>query len=91
MIRKALFAVLLLCGAAASAQNGSSNGDLTSSRPNAGGEPDEITVRLGLLDISGRRVMDLSPGSNDIRHLRPGVYFVRREDVEQTTKVILTR
>ena len=52
MIRKALFAVLLLCGAAASAQTGSSNGDLTSSRPNAGGEPDEITVRLGLLDIS---------------------------------------
>ncbi len=53
MIRKALFAVFLLCSAAASAQNGSPNGDLTSTRPNAGGEPDEIKVLVGLLDIGG--------------------------------------
>jgi YVTN family beta-propeller protein len=30
-----------------------------------------------LLDITGRRVMDLKPGENDIRHISPGVYFVR--------------
>ena len=53
MIRNALFVVLLLCGAAASAQSGSSNGDLITVRPNAGGQPDEITVRIGLLDIGG--------------------------------------
>jgi hypothetical protein len=30
-----------------------------------------------LLDISGRKVMDLKPGANDVRALAPGVYFVR--------------
>jgi len=30
-----------------------------------------------LLDISGRRVMELQAGANDVRHLAPGVYFVR--------------
>jgi hypothetical protein len=30
-----------------------------------------------LLDITGRRVMGLKPGDNDIRHLAPGVYYVR--------------
>ena len=54
MIRKVLPAVsLLLWVAAASAQTGSPNGDLTSTRPNAGGAPDEITVLVGLLDIAG--------------------------------------
>jgi len=32
-----------------------------------------------LLDISGRKVMDLSPGPNDISRLSPGVYFVKEE------------
>ena len=54
MMNRIIVAVLLvLCGAAAYAQTGSTNGDLTSSRPNAGGEPDEIKVLLGLLDIGG--------------------------------------
>ena len=30
-----------------------------------------------LLDISGRKVMDLVPGANDVSGLAPGVYFVR--------------
>jgi len=30
-----------------------------------------------LLDASGRKVMDLRPGANDVRTLAPGVYFVR--------------
>ena len=29
-----------------------------------------------LLDVSGRRVLALSPGPNDVSHLSPGVYFV---------------
>jgi len=32
-----------------------------------------------LLDAAGRKVMDLQPGKNDIRHLAPGVYFVQAE------------
>jgi hypothetical protein len=30
-----------------------------------------------LLDISGRKVLDLKPGANDVRSLALGVYFVR--------------
>ncbi len=30
-----------------------------------------------LLDISGRKVLDLRPGANDVSRLAPGVYFVR--------------
>jgi hypothetical protein len=32
-----------------------------------------------LLDISGRKVMELQPGENDIRHVATGVYFLRDE------------
>jgi hypothetical protein len=35
-----------------------------------------------LLDAAGRWAMDLAPGPNDIRHLAPGVYFVRRPETE---------
>jgi hypothetical protein len=54
-----------------------------------------------LLDASGRRVTDLVPGRNDIRHLAPGVYFVREHttgsrqplgrDASRVTKVVLVR
>ena len=51
-----------------------------------------------LLDISGRQVMVLRPGANDVRALAPGVYFVREQDsrglgVEDSMvrKVIVTR
>jgi hypothetical protein len=30
-----------------------------------------------LLDASGRRVMELHPGANDVRHLATGIYFIR--------------
>lgn len=30
----------------------------------------------GLLDISGRKVMELAPGANDVSALSPGVYFL---------------
>lgn len=30
-----------------------------------------------LLDASGRKILDLRPGPNDVRYLPPGVYFIR--------------
>jgi hypothetical protein len=32
--------------------------------------------RAGLLDITGRKVLDLQPGANDVSGLAPGAYFV---------------
>jgi hypothetical protein len=49
-----------------------------------------------LLDISGRRVVNLRPGANDVRALAPGVYFVRGPKTEDgrpastVRKVVLT-
>jgi hypothetical protein len=50
-----------------------------------------------LLDIGGRKVMDLHTGANDVSRLAPGVYFVREEPQapglkpEAIRKVIITR
>jgi hypothetical protein len=48
-----------------------------------------------LLDISGRKVMDLGPGENDVRGLAPGVYCVReaqaQAQAQAVRKVVLTR
>jgi hypothetical protein len=47
-----------------------------------------------LVDIAGRKVMDLQPGENDIRHLAPGVYFVRTAESGKRSavrKVIIQR
>ncbi|MEO0079883.1 MAG: hypothetical protein ABIK44_04315 [candidate division WOR-3 bacterium] len=55
-----------------------------------------------LLDITGRKVMELKPGPNNIRHLAPGVYFVRRasgvdscfrrnDNASSVTKVVIAR
>jgi len=35
--------------------------------------------RPALLDACGRTVIELQPGENDIRHLAPGIYYVRGE------------
>jgi len=51
-------------------------------------------ARAELLDISGRKVMELHAGANDLSRLAPGVYFVRSaEDGGPTanTKVVITR
>lgn len=32
---------------------------------------------MSLLNAAGRKVMELVPGENDVRHLAPGIYFVR--------------
>ena len=38
-----------------------------------------VMSRAALLNASGRKVMELQPGDNDVRHLSPGVYFIRAE------------
>jgi len=50
-----------------------------------------------LLDVSGRKVLDLLPGANDVRSLAPGVYFVReaqaqaQAQAQAVRKVVVTR
>ncbi len=51
-----------------------------------------------LLDIGGRKVMNLHPGANDVRALAPGVYFVRQQgsrtrgfEDSSASKVVITR
>lgn len=49
----------------------------------------------GLLDASGRKVLDLRPGANDVSHLPAGTYFVvaasRGSSLAGCRKLILTR
>jgi YVTN family beta-propeller protein len=51
--------------------------------------------KLVLLDISGRKVLELKAGANDIRHLAPGVYFLRetraQAQAQAVRKVVVTR
>jgi hypothetical protein len=49
------------------------NGVLVLEPANGAGRP----ATGALLDISGRKVMDLQAGANDVRALAPGVYFCR--------------
>jgi len=46
-----------------------------------------------LLDISGRKVLGLKPGANDVSRLSPGVYFIReaQPQAQAVRKVVLTR
>jgi len=50
-----------------------------------------------LLDVAGRKVLDLRPGANDVRPLAPGVYFVRsaspaeRSEPSAVCKVVIQR
>ncbi len=61
----------------------------------AGGERSAACARL--LDTSGRQVMELLPGPNDVRSLSPGVYFVREKPqasnpkLQAVQKVVITR
>ena len=51
--------------------------------------------RAALPDVSGRKVLDLHPGANDLRALAPGVYFVREAQAQAQAqairKVVVTR
>jgi len=56
-----------------------------------------IGDRAELLDIAGRKALDLRPGANDVSRLSPGVYFVRSEPSAASrgpstvTKVVIQR
>jgi hypothetical protein len=52
--------------------------------------PSRLFPARSLFAIDGRRVLDLSPGPNDVRSLAPGVYFVRSEP-SAVTKVVIAR
>jgi hypothetical protein len=47
--------------------------------------------RPSLLDISGRNVLDLHPGPNDVSVLAPGVYFVSERQAGSVRRVIVAR
>ena len=62
--------------------------------PLPSGEGQEVRGRSELLEITGRKVMDLVPGPNDVRHLSPGVYFVRAASNDGrmvNSKIVVTR
>jgi hypothetical protein len=42
-----------------------------------------------LVDIAGRPAAHLVPGANELHHLAPGVYFVRREGIHRPRRVII--
>jgi len=52
------------------------------------GEGPEVRDQGVLLDATGRKVMNLLPGPNDVRHLAPGIHFVRQ--ASRIVKVIVT-
>jgi YVTN family beta-propeller protein len=68
------------------------NGDSPSERSARGTVP---IFRAALLDVSGRNVMNLLPGVNDVSKLSPGVYFVREAQAQAPAqavrKVVITR
>jgi hypothetical protein len=48
--------------------------------------------RAELLDVSGRRAMELQPGANDVSRLAPGVYFVDRgSSLVPRSRVVITK
>jgi hypothetical protein len=44
--------------------------------------------RAVLLDASGRKVIDLKAGANDVRELAPGVYFVREAQAQAQAQAV---
>jgi YVTN family beta-propeller protein len=52
--------------------------------------PADLRRRI-VVDAVGRIVADLAPGETDVRHLAPGVFFVRQVGCHQTTKVVIAR
>jgi hypothetical protein len=56
------------------------------------GSRQNMGYRAELLDISGRKVLDLKPGANDVNRLSPGVYFVREAgpEAQAVRKIVLT-
>jgi hypothetical protein len=45
--------------------------------------------RAELLDASGKKVLDLKTGANDVNRLAPGVYFVQEAQAQTVQKIIV--
>jgi hypothetical protein len=45
------------------------------------GEGQDVREQSVLLDIAGRKVLNLHSGPNDLRRLRAGVYFIRLDRI----------
>jgi YVTN family beta-propeller protein len=52
------------------------------------GRRQKAVERAELLDAGGRRVMELRPGTNDVRALAPGVYFIRTAQAQAQAQAI---
>jgi hypothetical protein len=50
-----------------------------------------VAASTALVDASGRIIMSLRPGPNDVSALSPGVYFVREARAQAVRKIVLTR
>jgi hypothetical protein len=52
-----------------------------------------FTIHTSLFDMTGRQVMALKPGANDVSRLSPGVYFVRegQAQAQAIRKVVIQR
>ena len=61
-------------------------GVITVSLGAAAGWSPEVSA-LTISDISGRKVMNLVPGKNDVSALAPGIYFVKLEAQTRTQAV----
>jgi YVTN family beta-propeller protein len=51
----------------------------------------QTAYRAELLDVAGRKVLALKAGPNDVRHLAPGIYFIRERSAAAIRKVIVAR
>ena len=47
-----------------------------------------LCPKPALLDASGRKVMDLHPGANDVSRLPAGVYFVREAQAQAQAQAV---
>jgi len=50
-----------------------------------------LQSEIALFDMTGRAVMALRPGANDVRHLARGVYFIREASAQAIHKVVVAR
>ena len=51
-------------------------------------ERNSVMSCAALLDVSGREVLGLHPGANDVRALAPGVYFVREAQAQAQAQAV---
>jgi len=57
-------------------------------RLGAVGSRQNTAYRAELLDATGRKVMELHPGENDVRALAPGVYFIREAQAQAQAQAV---